>query len=165
MVSSECSFRQFVFYSHLFIFGTKTHSIDIFLYYLQNFTNRPKYIHFIEFFILYKWGLDSCEIALNSTALQKLLKSHEKFDVVLTEQFNSDCSTGVAWKLQEASGKTLPVIGLSSCTLMPWHYNRLGMPVNPSYIPALFLGLSDKMSFLERLHNWISVHGLTLLYK
>lgn len=75
------------------------------------------------------------------------------------EQFNSDCMMGVAWKLQA------PVIGLSSCTLMPWHFNRIGNPHIPAYIPSLFVGYSDKMTYLERLSNWLAVHGIIFLYE
>lgn len=129
------------------------------MYSFQMFNNRPKYQQFIEFFMLYDWGMKSCELALNSTAIQNLLNRRQKFDVILIEQFNSDCMMGVAWKLNA------PVIGLSSCVLMPWHYERVGNPLIPSYVPALFLGLSDNMSYTERLANWVSVQALKLMYK
>lgn len=113
----------------------------------------------MEFFFLYRWGINACESALNSTVIKNLLNTNQQYDVILTEQFNSDCSTGIAWKFQA------PIIGLSSCNLMPWHYDRIGAPANPSYVPALFLGLSDEMTYLERLGNWISVHLLKFMYK
>lgn len=103
--------------------------------------------------------MQACENSLNSTIIQNLLNTKQQFDVILMEQFNSDCMMGVAWKLQA------PVIGLSSCVMMPWHYDRVGHPLIPSYVPALFLGLSDKMSYTERLSNWIAVHGTKLMYK
>lgn len=75
------------------------------------------------------------------------------------EQFNADCMMPIAWKLQA------PVIALSSCAMMPWHYDRVGQPLIPSYVPALFMGYSDEMTFTQRLNNWIAVYGLKFLYK
>lgn len=121
--------------------------------------NRPNYRHFLEFFDLYNRGMRSCELALTSMAIQNLLNKTQQFDVILVEQYSNDCMMGVAWKLDA------PVIGLSSCVLMPWHYDRVGNPLIPSYVPSLFLGLSDKMSYAERLVNWVSVHVLKLMYK
>lgn len=109
--------------------------------------------------MLYKWGEDSCEHALNSTAMRKLLKSKQQFDVILMEQFNSDCMMGVAHKLQA------PVIGLSSCALMPWHYNRIGNPHITSYIPSLFVGYSDKMTFVQRFSNLLTKNVLNIWYQ
>uniref|UniRef100_A0A1A9ZYS6 Uncharacterized protein n=1 Tax=Glossina pallidipes TaxID=7398 RepID=A0A1A9ZYS6_GLOPL len=57
-----------------------------------------------------------------------------------------------------------PVIALSSCPLMPWHYGRTCSPIIPSYIPALFLGQSEQMSLSGRLANWIPFHVPKLLY-
>lgn len=87
------------------------------------------------------------------------MRQKVRYDVILLEQFNSDCMMGVAHMLQA------PVIGLSSCAMMPWHYERMGMPIIPSYIPALFLGQSEDMSLGGRIANWISFHALNLMYK
>ncbi|XP_055326702.1 UDP-glucosyltransferase 2-like [Sitodiplosis mosellana] len=107
-------------------------------------------------------GIDTCELALNSTVIKNILKSINKenrYDVILTEVFNSDCMMAVAWKLKA------PVIGLSSCVMMPWHYDRLGNPFIPSYMPGLFVGSSENMNFLERLNNWFTVNAMKLIYK
>lgn len=127
--------------------------------YFQWFAKRPWYQHWQEFFMLYQWGMEACELALNSTSVKNILKSNKKFDVILLEQFNSDCMMGVAWKLKA------PVIGLSSCVMMPWHYDRLANPIYPSYVPGLFLGHSDQMNFMERWNNWVGINGFKLLYK
>lgn len=127
-------------------------------HFFQMFKNRVSYNHFLEFFLLHKWGLEACEIAYNSSALQHVLNSGEKYDVILLEQFNTDCMLGVAHKLN------IPYIGMSSCLMMPWHYARFGLPSNPSYIPALFMGNSEKQDFVQRLGNWIAFHGMKFLY-
>lgn len=96
---------------------------------------------------------------MNSSAIKEVLNTKEPYDIIVMEQFNTDCMMGVAWKLQA------PVIGLSSCALMPWHYERIGNPLIASYVPALFKGHSDKMDFSERLSNWIAIYGMKLLYR
>nr|CAH7741476.1 unnamed protein product [Callosobruchus chinensis] len=49
----------------------------------------------------------------------------------------------------------VPVIGLSSCTLMPWSSDRFANPIDTGYIPNNLLALSDRMSFLERVENTV----------
>jgi len=114
-----------------------------------------------EFFALQEWGFDSCKIVLSSPIIDQVLEMHKNtpFDLVVTENFNTDCMLGVIYKLN------IPFIGLSSCALMPWHYDRVGMPDTPSFIPSEFVGFSDKMSFSERLFNWFTVQTIKLLYR
>ncbi|XP_017069909.2 UDP-glycosyltransferase UGT5 [Drosophila eugracilis] len=128
---------------------------------LEDFERPYSYLfHYLEFFVLYNMGKEDCNTTLYSEALSEILKHPAGYyDVVLLEQFNSDCAMSVAHVLQA------PVIGMSSCALMPWHYERFGAPLIPSYISALFQGQSQDMSFSGRLANWITVHSLNLLYK
>uniref|UniRef100_A0A2M3Z1Z1 UDP-glucuronosyltransferase n=1 Tax=Anopheles braziliensis TaxID=58242 RepID=A0A2M3Z1Z1_9DIPT len=122
------------------------------------FEYRPGFGHFMEFFMLYSWGKQACENALNSAAIRTVLESKVQYDLVLLEQFNSDCMLGVAHLLNA------PYIGLSSCPLMPWHYDRVGNPIIPSYVPSLFMGYTERMDFSQRLANWITVQSFKLLY-
>lgn len=66
---------------------------------------------------------------------------------------------GVAWKLKA------PVIGLSSCSLMPWHFDRFGNPFTLSYITGQPLGFTDSMNYVERLTNWIIMNTYKVLYE
>lgn len=107
--------------------------------------------------MIHKWSLRSCEVTLNSKAIAEVLHMKRKFDVVIVQQFNTDCMLGVAWKLNA------PVIGFSSTYIMPYHYERLGTPLAASHVPSLLLGYSDKMTFSQRLNNWIVAHSFPLL--
>ncbi|XP_032584974.1 UDP-glycosyltransferase UGT5-like [Drosophila mojavensis] len=119
----------------------------------------PSLLPFGEFFILYAYGRDACNATLHSEALAQVLQHPAGYyDVIIMEQFNTDCMMGVAYQLQT------PVIAMSSCALMPWHYERMGTPIKPSYISALFLGQSENMSFSGRLGNWLTTHTLNWLY-
>ncbi|XP_055597964.1 UDP-glucosyltransferase 2-like [Uranotaenia lowii] len=122
------------------------------------FEYRPSFSHFMEFFMLYDWGKQACENALNSETIKTLVESKVQYDLVLVEQFNNDCMLGVIHMLNA------PFIGLSSCPLMPWHYDRVANPQIPSYIPSLFMGYSEKMSFFERMANWMTVFFFKEMY-
>ncbi|XP_011178887.3 UDP-glycosyltransferase UGT5 [Zeugodacus cucurbitae] len=133
--------------------NTLTNSVD-----LQILKSQTFYSHFIEFFLLHNWGKDACNLTLRSDALAQVLRQRQHFDVIIMEQFNSDCMTAVAHQLKA------PFIALSSCAMMPWHYYRMGMPIETSTVPAVFMGQSEAMTFSGRLGNWFTFHAMRLLY-
>ncbi|KAJ8972845.1 hypothetical protein NQ314_000010 [Rhamnusium bicolor] len=89
----------------------------------------------------------SCEIGLSSQNVHNFVKSKDKFDIIVMEFFNSDCFFGIAHQFK------VPIVGLSSCTMMPWTSGRFANPTHTAYIPNNMMDYSDKMSFLERLEN------------
>lgn len=107
-------------------------------------------------------GIDSCEKFFTSKHIDTLfdIAREEKFDFLITEYFNTDCVLGFAHALNITS-----FIGMSSCALMPWHYDRVGLPDTPSYIPNEFVGSSTEMTFFERMTNWLLVHTLKIGYR
>lgn len=58
-----------------------------------------------------------------------------------------------------------PVIGLSSCNIMPWHFSTLGLPYEPGFYPTTFIGASDDMSFSSRISNWFTFVYMNTLYR
>ncbi|XP_031634295.1 UDP-glucuronosyltransferase 1-7C-like [Contarinia nasturtii] len=126
---------------------------------LEVFKNAPWSTYIVTFWRLQQNGFKECDLIFSSPVLQTILKSNQKFDVILLEQFNNDCLMAVAWKLKT------PVIALSSCLLLPWHYDRIGNPLFPSYIPNVLVGYSNKMNFFQRFNNWIGVNVLNLMYQ
>jgi glucuronosyltransferase len=94
-------------------------------------------------------GVTGCEKTLSHPPVLKLINSEQKFDLVITELFNTDCYVGFAYKFQ------VPFISISTTPLMPFGCERFGNPGNPAYIANLFLGHSDRMSFTERLVNTV----------
>ncbi|KAH8237916.1 hypothetical protein KR032_007190 [Drosophila birchii] len=128
---------------------------------LEDFEHPFSFLaHYVEFYILYNMGKEACNTTLNSQALEEILKHPPGYyDVIMIEQFNTDCMMSVAHVLQA------PVIAMASCALAPWHYERFGVPLIPSYISALFQGKSQEMSLGGRLANWFTVHSMNFLYK
>jgi len=91
---------------------------------------------------------------IHCTSILQLAKIHElvneRFDLVITELFNTDCFLGLIHILRT------PFIYFSSSALLPWANDRFGNPDNPAYIPNIFQPYSNKMEFLERLLNAVS---------
>ncbi|KAJ9574475.1 hypothetical protein L9F63_008363, partial [Diploptera punctata] len=92
-------------------------------------------------------GYTNCENTLKHPAVTELIASDEKFDLVVTELFNTDCFLGFVYKLNA------PFISLSTSILMPWAHARFGNPDIPSYMGNHFSYLGTRMTFTERLKN------------
>jgi len=92
----------------------------------------------------------SCDKILSFHKVQELLKSEEKFDLVITETFFTDCFLPFVHKFNA------PNVAISSCAMFPWSSDRMGNPDNPSFIPAMGAPVSDHMSFSERLTNFVT---------
>lgn len=114
----------------------------------------------MEFYELADWGFHTCSSALSSPGLDQVLSLHrtKPFDLIVTEFFSTDCMLGVSHVMR------VPFVGLSSCALMPWHYDRVGLPDTPSYIPSEFSIFSERMSFWERFENWFVTRSVKFWY-
>ncbi|XP_055551136.1 UDP-glycosyltransferase UGT5-like [Wyeomyia smithii] len=133
---------------------------------LEKFSRRTFWDNFVEFYELAVWGFHSCESALQSKAIDAVLERHhrEPFDLIVTEYFTTDCLLGLSHVLQPTGGG-VPIVGLSSCALMPWHYDRVGLPDSPAYIPSEFSTFSERMSYWERFENWLVTRSVKFLYR
>lgn len=123
---------------------------------ILSYTVIPQMGQISSALILSQWGTEACEKTLEHPSVQELIKSDEKFDLLVSEMFNTDCFLAFAHKFK------IPVIGFSSCVFMPWTPGRVGNPDNPAYIPTQFVRSSDKMTFSERFLNtfWYIFHNL-----
>nr|CAD7260181.1 unnamed protein product [Timema shepardi] len=108
--------------------------------------------------MLTSFGQKNCEAVFQYPPIQMLLKSDEKFDLLISELFNTDCYLGFVHKFK------VPHISLSSHVLMPWANGRVGNPDNPGYIPHLFSLEPHKMNLLQRIMNTVSLLYHKLVY-
>lgn len=92
-------------------------------------------------------GLQITEGTLSHPNVQKLLKSEEKFDLVIVEQFINEAFRGFCHRFQ-AHCVILSTVGGSR-----WTNPSMGNPGSPSYVPDISLSLSSNMNFCERLYN------------
>ncbi|KAJ4434825.1 hypothetical protein ANN_23396 [Periplaneta americana] len=97
------------------------------------------------------WNLNIkfCEKSFEHPKVQELIKSKQKFDLVITEYFGANCFTGFA-HLFNASH-----INVASSMTFPWIDEKFGNPSHPAYIPIFFLPHTDKMNLQQRVYNTI----------
>lgn len=79
--------------------------------------------------------------------VKALIDSGGRFDLVITELWNSDVFLGFGHKFRA------PVVLMSSCALLPWANARFATPDNPSYIPTSFFPRFGRLDFWDRLRN------------
>lgn len=84
---------------------------------------------------------------LNHTKIQQLLHSNEKFDVVITDNFLSDCFKAFATHFDA------PLIVINPVGPNFWINPFVGNPSPPSYIPDILLNYYHPMTFCERMIN------------
>lgn len=107
------------------------------------------------------WADITCRDAINSPQLDQILEIHNQksFDIVLVELFDTDCPLGIIHKLN------VPHIGMSSCALFPWYYDRVNLPDVPSYNPSGFLDHANNMNVVQRAKNWLIFKTMKLLFR
>ncbi|KAG8228501.1 UDP-glycosyltransferase [Ladona fulva] len=101
-------------------------------------------------------GDDICRSTLFHPEVKKLLnpsKNSERFDLILTSTFLSECFYGLA-HINEA-----PIVLL--CPTGPFHitYNTLGILGLPSFISNIMNGYTDHMTFPQRVINTVITYG------
>ncbi|XP_061380260.1 UDP-glucosyltransferase 2-like isoform X2 [Danaus plexippus] len=100
-----------------------------------------------EFQPLAGMALDVCSKAVDWVPLKEALQ--KKYDLVLVENFNSDCMMG----LLHIYDIKAPVIALLSSAMMPWSSDRIGVTDNPSYVPIISSTFTPTMNLMDRIEN------------
>ncbi|PSN50542.1 2-hydroxyacylsphingosine 1-beta-galactosyltransferase [Blattella germanica] len=111
-------------------------------------------------FTALEWATTLCELSLESTAAQQLMKSTEKFDLIITEATFTECLFGFIPKFGSP-----PVVALSAFGIPPWLIDLMGTPENPSYTPNSILPYTDHMTFFQRVHNTLITTILNINYR
>ncbi|XP_017477432.1 PREDICTED: UDP-glucuronosyltransferase-like [Rhagoletis zephyria] len=137
------------------------HPTGNFVTFNQVLPRRPLHYLLLEAELLHSEGQKSCKKFYESGHVETILKLHEQqpFDLVITEFFNTDCQLGIPYLLQ------VPVVGLSSCLLMPYYYDRIALPDFPSYVQSEFVGFPEELSWHQRLLNFVQMKFIKNLYR
>lgn len=96
---------------------------------------------------IWNFGMTFTNLTLNHPRFQEFLQSDAKFDVVVVEIFLSEALLALGHHFNA------PVIGVSTFGASKWTTDLVGTPVISSYVPNPFTGLSDRMTFGERVRN------------
>lgn len=110
---------------------------------------RPTDNKFIGIFFLYYIGGQLAEHAIADPAIEKLLKSKETYDVVITETFVNEAFFLFARHFNAQH------IVFSPTNPNEWVYYLTGNPQPYAYVSSLTLDLGSQMTFLERAYNAI----------
>ncbi|XP_049791726.1 UDP-glycosyltransferase UGT5-like [Schistocerca nitens] len=93
-------------------------------------------------------GVFCCTDELKNQALQDWLKSEHRFDLVIIERLPYQCYYGLIHKVGSP-----PMVGFLTLPAMVPAYYAIGNPINPAYLPDVFIGYTDHMNFWQRLYN------------
>lgn len=99
--------------------------------------------------LLFRLGVNICNSTITDNAFQQLLRSSEKFDVVIVELFMTESLLAAGHNFDAS------VIGVSTFGASKMSTDTVGAPEIASYIPNVFTGFSDRMTYKERLINWM----------
>jgi glucuronosyltransferase len=94
-----------------------------------------------------------CNVTYDLPHVQELLK--EKFDLVLIPALFNECAAGMAYKLNTS------LVLISPVSAPAWVSGVLGTPSPASFVPNIFTGFGDKMTFYERTINFLATAGLS----
>nr|XP_040224877.2 UDP-glycosyltransferase UGT5-like [Anopheles coluzzii] len=95
----------------------------------------------------YKFGQMLANYTLMHPNVAKLIKSNEKFDLIIMESFLNDAHLGFAHHFKA------PCVALSTFGASRWTNDMVGTPSPLSYVPHPFLSFTDRMSFVQRIGN------------
>ena len=103
-------------------------------------------------------GNTYCKKIIRNREVQELITSATYFDVVIVEQFVTDCGLAVAYKLNA------PAIGITTHILMPWTYSRLGVPNHPAFVPNRVVAYGTKPNLWNRIKSAMINFGMNTYY-
>lgn len=119
---------------------------------------RDSFLDLIDF-MLVTTGTEACKINFEMEQFRELRNTSKKYDVLLTEIFNTECMWGFGHLLK------IPIIAFTSSVNLPWGSDRFANPDNPAYIPTYFTDFTPRMTLMQRLQNTISLISAKVLYQ
>ena len=101
-----------------------------------------------ELFI-FDMSIKTTEAMMSSDEVQMLMSSGEIFDAVIVELFALDALIGFGQHFN------CPVLGVTTFDGVYWNDIYTSNQSPYSYVPMIFAGLPDEMTFTQRLHNTV----------
>lgn len=100
-----------------------------------------------KFKFLYSNTLIMTNITLQHGEMKKLLKSEEKFDLIILDLFLTDALLGLSTVFD------CPIIALSANGPHTWVNDVLGSPRPASFVPHMYSDFTDRLNLGKRLEN------------
>ncbi|GBP49191.1 Ecdysteroid UDP-glucosyltransferase [Eumeta japonica] len=90
---------------------------------------------------------DNCRRLVNNRHIKEMIDSEERFDVIIVEQFVTDCGFAIANRFKA------PIVGMAAHVMFPWTYSRLGADDHPAFVPNHFTGAGPTPDLWERIKS------------
>lgn len=100
-----------------------------------------------KFKYLYTNTLIMTNITLQHPEMKKLLKSEEKFDLIILDLFLTDALLGLSTVFD------CPIVALSANGPHTWVNDVLGSPRPASFVPHMYTDFTDRLNLGKRLEN------------
>lgn len=84
--------------------------------------------HLVTVYGLIDFGKKSCIAMMENQEVHNLKRG--QFDLIIFEDFNTDCPLALVYKLQ------VPSIAITANAMFPWTMEKLGLITNPSYVAS-----------------------------
>lgn len=124
--------------------SSEQHDLNI----TELYETMPYYFRDLYIARIYKsMANDNCRKLMKNKDIFNLLKVGHKYDLVIVEQFVTDCGFALAHAFKA------PTVGMSAHILMPWTYSRLGAPNNPAVTPNHIFGSGTNLNFWTRMKS------------
>lgn len=91
---------------------------------------------------------EDCERLLNKENVKAHLAENRRYEVIFVEQFLSDCGLAYALEFYDA-----PIVGITSHTLLPFAYPRLGLPFDFAADAFYFSNAGRNPSLFQKVEN------------
>ncbi|KAF2895932.1 hypothetical protein ILUMI_10246 [Ignelater luminosus] len=101
----------------------------------------------VSILFLHHWIINGTSECLKMDVVQDFLKSDQKFDLVIVEEFVLYAFMGFCHKYNT------PCVTFSATGLSLLTSNQVGNPISPSYVPNIALPYLSHMNFFQRLFN------------
>lgn len=93
-----------------------------------------------------------CKTLFKNKDIQNLHENH-RFDLVILNMFHSECLYPIVRKFEA------PIIGYHSTSMVAWIPEKLGLPLSSAAVPNVYMTFGTRMSFSERVQNFVAVWG------
>ncbi|XP_049820085.1 UDP-glucuronosyltransferase 2B31-like [Aethina tumida] len=102
-----------------------------------------------------------CDLAYKSENLDSILRNKDKykFDLIVTDITILPCGVAPLHAFPD-----IPIVGVTTFLLPPDYSHIFGNNLQPAYIPQYFTDLTDDMSFMERVYNFLATYGTEFGY-
>ncbi|KAJ9595862.1 hypothetical protein L9F63_012943, partial [Diploptera punctata] len=125
-----------------------------------NYETMSTYSNIKNSLTWFSWGEDACNYALGTKGAKKLLqlKGKKHFDLIIIDDTVEQCFLSFVSVFNFP-----PTLTISAYVSPPWANINVGNPQMLAYTSTYLLPYSDKMTFMERMNNFI-IHNVVILY-